>query len=310
MGLRASGKSTLGAKLAERLDRPFIDLDEVTPRIMGFASLRDAWNALGERAFRNAELEALLEALANQTPHVIALGGGTPTAAGAAEMLREARDKGSSIIIYLRGEPETLQARLKQSDNTDRPSLTGGDVLAEVRDVFEQRDPLYRELASETLRVEDGSVERHLAWLAQLAESLRDTEASWEAPFKGVTRLSTEQAREIMSRVADRYCDTTSRTQWLWDRLRSSTSIRDDNGWKRIAAMLDDRRLCVIADSGPALQGFEVDTADLTEFLDEGSWSELIVTDDSLTFAIFFNHHDFLIGTGDAEAWVRSLGGA
>jgi len=160
MGLRGCGKSTLGAKLGAALSRPFTDLDEVTPRLMGFSSLRDAWNTLGERAFRNAELEALREALANQTAHVIALGGGTPTAAGAAELLREARDQSRITIVYLRGQPDTLERRLAEADNTDRPSLTGGDVLAEVCDVFKQRDPLYSELASCAISIDERDYEQ------------------------------------------------------------------------------------------------------------------------------------------------------
>jgi shikimate kinase len=49
-------------------------------------------------------------------------------------------------VVYLRATPEELGRRLRH--DTQRPLLQGGDPLKRLRDLFRQRDPLYREVAS------------------------------------------------------------------------------------------------------------------------------------------------------------------
>jgi shikimate kinase len=48
-------------------------------------------------------------------------------------------------VVYLRATPEDLARRLRH--DTQRPLLQGGDPLRKLRDLFRQRDPLYREVA-------------------------------------------------------------------------------------------------------------------------------------------------------------------
>lgn len=155
MGLRASGKTTLGRALAERLGRRFIDLDDRTLALLGDGTIADAFRRAGEPAFRAAEVEALGSALAEEGI-VLALGGGTPTAPGAEAMLREAQAQGRAALVYLRCEPETLRARLRASGGAgaNRPSLTGDDPLDEIERVHAARDPVYRALADVVLEGE------------------------------------------------------------------------------------------------------------------------------------------------------------
>lgn len=160
MGLRASGKSTLGAMLATRLGRPFVDLDDVTAARLGCVDVPEAWARHGPAAFRDAEAEALRDVL-EHTGQIVALGGGTPTAPGAADMLRNAISSQQARLVYLRATPSTLRGRLEQTDLSRRPSLTGSGVVDEVQRVFEERDPLYRSLASEVIEV-DGLREEEL----------------------------------------------------------------------------------------------------------------------------------------------------
>ncbi len=86
MGLRASGKTTLGQMLATRLGRSFVDLDDVTAARLGCVDVPEAWSRHGPEAFRHAEADALKDVLAHAPSHlsssmgqIIALGGGTPT---------------------------------------------------------------------------------------------------------------------------------------------------------------------------------------------------------------------------------------
>ncbi len=149
MGLRGSGKSTTGRLLARELGHAFVDLDDSTAREL---DAKDAGTAIREHgidAFRRAESRALEREL-DADATVLALGGGTPTAPDAARLIRDAHRRHNTRVLYLRAEPETLLRRT-QADATDRPALVGGHPLAEVRELFEERDPLYSELADEII---------------------------------------------------------------------------------------------------------------------------------------------------------------
>lgn len=153
MGLRASGKTTLGQMLATRLKRAFVDLDDVTAARLGCVDVPEAWSRHGLEAFRHAEADALKDVLTH-TGQIIALGGGTPTAPGAEAILRNAVAARTIHLVYLRATPATLRARLMLTDTASRPSLTGGDVIDEVQRVFDARDRLYQSLATHTINVD------------------------------------------------------------------------------------------------------------------------------------------------------------
>jgi len=148
IGLRGSGKSTLGAHLATRLGVEFTDLDDLTLKNMGAHSVAQAWQSEGEPAFRKAEANALRQAIDQSIDGgVIALGGGTPTAPGAEAIIREA----PATTIYLRGVPALLRSRLPADDEPNRPSLTGASPTDEIERVFNARDPLYASIADHTI---------------------------------------------------------------------------------------------------------------------------------------------------------------
>ncbi|MDX9910451.1 MAG: shikimate kinase [Phycisphaerales bacterium] len=178
IGLRGSGKSTLARRAAEALSLTPIDLDNVTPALMGHASVREAWEREGEPAFRDAESQALRGVLA-QDNQSIALGGGTPTAPGARDMLERARRTRRAIVVYLRAAPDTLAARLSASDNAHRPSLTGKGTIEEIAGVLAARGPLYESLADSIIDVdtldEDGALRAILdAWRTANDQAQRD----------------------------------------------------------------------------------------------------------------------------------------
>src|SRR5262245_23946845 len=62
MGLRGSGKTTLGQRLADRYELRFVDLDRRTPGEFGVRTVAEAWAKYGEAAFREAEVRALRKA--------------------------------------------------------------------------------------------------------------------------------------------------------------------------------------------------------------------------------------------------------
>lgn len=168
IGLRGSGKTTVGRKAAAALGRPFVDLDDLTPKLLGASSVAAAWSRCGERSFREAETRALAGVLENGG-QVIALGGGTPTAPGAADLLRKERDALSVRLIYLHASADDLRERLGAADLTNRPTLTGANPLAEIDVVLARRDPLYRELAGTVVEIGGRAVEDVVADVLRVA---------------------------------------------------------------------------------------------------------------------------------------------
>ena len=152
IGLRGAGKSTVARYLARHLGLSPVDLDDRTPRHAGEATVAGVFANQGETAFRAAESRALFEALA-EPDIVLALGGGTPTAPGAADLLRDAQAHDRAAVVYLRAPASDLAARLASADNAHRPALSELSPSAEIATLYARRDPLYTALARVVIEV-------------------------------------------------------------------------------------------------------------------------------------------------------------
>ncbi|USN99259.1 MAG: AAA family ATPase [Phycisphaeraceae bacterium] len=152
MGLRGSGKSTVGRLLAARLGLGFADLDDLTAAGLEKPNAGAAIRAHGFEAFRKAEAAALGRVLSREGL-VLALGGGTPTAPGAADLLRD-RVRSGAELVYLHASPDELRRRLESTDTASRPSLTGAGTLDEIARVYLERDPAYRALCTRVVETE------------------------------------------------------------------------------------------------------------------------------------------------------------
>ena len=157
IGLRGSGKSTIGCELAGRLNRPFVDLDERVLATFAEASVSEVWSAHGEAAWREAEASSL-EAVLRGADQVIALGGGTPMIADARRRIESCQRAGEARVVYLQCDVRELARRLTR-DVGDRPSLTGEDPIDEIRTVLEARETTYQELADFVCDVTDATPE-------------------------------------------------------------------------------------------------------------------------------------------------------
>ncbi len=145
VGLRCSGKSTVGGALAELLGATFVDLDEVVAEADGGgASAGDLLERIGLDAFRDLEREALASVLATGGPTVVATGGGCVETLACRTMLARVR------TFWLDAPPEVLAARLR-ADDTPRPSLTGADPAEEFVLLAKRRAPWYAEVSEHTL---------------------------------------------------------------------------------------------------------------------------------------------------------------
>jgi shikimate kinase len=142
IGYRATGKTSVGAKLARLLQRPFLDLDRVLVTEAG-QSVVEIVAQGGWEEFRRIE-KGLVARYRHSRGQVLATGGGVVLDPENIEALRE-----NGVIIWLIADPETIRARLEadRPQEAFRPTLTGGDPVSEVLEVLKFREPLYRAAA-------------------------------------------------------------------------------------------------------------------------------------------------------------------
>ena len=154
IGYRATGKTSVGARLAEVLHCPFVDLDQVLVREAG-RSVADIVAQGGWAEFRRLEKQ-LVARYRDAEGLVLATGGGVVLDPDNVAALRE-----NGILIWLTADPAPIQARLAQDQPRDanRPSLTGGDTIREVAEVLAARAPLYQAAAQIILDTTDRSVD-------------------------------------------------------------------------------------------------------------------------------------------------------
>jgi 3-dehydroquinate synthetase/shikimate kinase len=135
VGLSGSGKSTLGACLAERLGRPFIDLDVLVHDTTGLTSAEHI-ERHGEAAFRSVESGLVKLATASHGA-VIASGGGTVVDPSSRWRLWD-----HGVTVWLDAPDARLLDRLAASDES-RPLLSG-DPMARLATLRRDREPFYR----------------------------------------------------------------------------------------------------------------------------------------------------------------------
>jgi shikimate kinase len=133
-GFMATGKSSVGKRLAAILGYDFLDMDSVIEAEQGM-SIPQIFSSQGEAAFRALESQ-MVEKVAGRSRCVIATGGGTIVNPRNLEKLREC-----GIIINLTADVETILLRAGAGD--DRPMLQQGDRRERVRNLLEQRAPFY-----------------------------------------------------------------------------------------------------------------------------------------------------------------------
>jgi shikimate kinase len=132
------GKSTVGRQLARHLGRTFVDSDAEIEREIG-TTIREWFAEHGEAAFRDVE-QRTIDTLTRQDGIVLATGGGSVLRPANREVLQQ-----RTQAFYLRSTPEELARRLR--NDTQRPLLQGGDPLVRLRELYRDRDPLYRKTA-------------------------------------------------------------------------------------------------------------------------------------------------------------------
>ena len=154
IGAPGSGKSTVGIALAAHLQWPFVDTDALI-EMKESKKITDLFVDNGEEYFRHVEFETLKEVL-EETSAVISLGGGAPISQPAQDALVAS----DSTIVFLDVALATAAPRV--GFNRDRPLLLG-NPRAQWQALSDQRRPIYEKLATQSIKVDDMTVDEIIA---------------------------------------------------------------------------------------------------------------------------------------------------
>ena len=129
IGYMGSGKSSVGKILADRLNLPFMDLDQEMENLDG-KTIAEIFSKKGEIYFRKRENQILKEILGQPGKLVLATGGGTPCYADSLEYMLQQKE---ILLIYLKVSLEQLTLRLTL-DKANRPMLVHLENEVDVED--------------------------------------------------------------------------------------------------------------------------------------------------------------------------------
>ncbi len=149
VGMPGAGKTTVGRQLARRMQRRFVDADHEIEARTG-VRIPVIFDIEGEQGFRDRESKVISE-LAGQSDQIIATGGGAILRPENRAVLRQ-----GGTVIYLNVLPSQLYERTRLDPN--RPLLQVEDPRQKLVDLFNQRDPLYREVADIIVNSLGGSI--------------------------------------------------------------------------------------------------------------------------------------------------------
>ena len=134
VGMPGSGKSTVGAVLANALHAPFFDLDKEI-ELSANDIIANIFEQQGEGAFRIVEAEALQRLIAEHPEGVIATGGGAPVYSNGMHIMND-----HGVTVFLDVSIKTLLNRIKE--NKDRPLLVK-DAETQLIHLEKARRPTY-----------------------------------------------------------------------------------------------------------------------------------------------------------------------
>lgn len=137
VGMMGAGKTTVGRNLAKKLGIPFKDADKEIEEAAGM-TISEIFDTLGEAAFRDGEAKIIKRLVAEEDPHILALGGGAFINPETRQFLLE-----NAITVWLSAPPEILFERVKK--NPDRPLLHTPNPRETFLNLAQQRYPIYAE---------------------------------------------------------------------------------------------------------------------------------------------------------------------
>ena len=172
VGMMGAGKTSVGRVLAKRLQKTFYDSDHVIEDRTG-VKIPLIFEIEGEPGFRVRE-SAVVDELTALRDIVLATGGGAVLSERNRDRLRT-----RGTVVYLRASVRDLLNRTRHDKN--RPLLQAADPRTRLTELYEKRDPLYRELAHVTVDTGNQSIASLINRLCQLLLEAR-SEQQTRAP--------------------------------------------------------------------------------------------------------------------------------
>jgi shikimate kinase len=136
VGMMGAGKSTVGTRLAKKLQVSFYDTDNLVQEIAG-CSIDDIFKYAGEDFFREKERQ-VIEELLNLSNCVISTGGGTFIDDESRKLIKD-----KSVSIWLKADYNTILERVSRRNT--RPTLKEGNKADLVDQLIKERYPTYQE---------------------------------------------------------------------------------------------------------------------------------------------------------------------
>lgn len=160
VGLMGAGKTTIGRQLAQQLGCPFLDSDQYLCDKTG-VSIPTIFELEGEAGFRERE-RGVIDELTQMKSIVLATGGGAVLRPENRAVLTK-----RGTVVYLHVAPEILLERTRNDRN--RPLLQVDNPLQKIQELYQVRDPIYRQVADIVLDIEQ---ENHAVTFAKLQTQL------------------------------------------------------------------------------------------------------------------------------------------
>ena len=148
VGIMGVGKSTIGKRLSQYLDIPFVDADKEIEKAAGM-DIQDIFDQFGEEAFRSGE-KKVIKRLMNEGQKILATGGGAFMNEDIRADIAE-----SGVSVWLNADLEILMKRVQRRAN--RPLLKTEDPEATMRALLDERNPVY---ALSDIHIESRTVSR------------------------------------------------------------------------------------------------------------------------------------------------------
>ena len=147
VGMMGAGKTSLGRRLAARLDVPFHDADHEIETAAGL-TVSEIFAKFGEPYFRDGERRVIARLL-GEAPHILASGGGAFMDPATRAAMKE-----NALTVWLKAPAGVLLSRVKKRDT--RPLLQNGDPRETIEKLLAIREPFYAQ-ADITLECADES---------------------------------------------------------------------------------------------------------------------------------------------------------
>src|SRR5271170_6246804 len=137
IGLRGAGKSTLGVKLAQAVNAPFIELDREIAKEAGM-DLSEIFSLYGQSGYRRIEQRVLERILGEYPRAVLSVGGGVVSE-------KETYDRllASCYTVWVKANPEDYMARV-MAQGDFRAMAENDEAMEDLRRILEAREPFYR----------------------------------------------------------------------------------------------------------------------------------------------------------------------